>query len=66
MQLRPRFQDCCLTVISLTFHRAHLFCFVFSFSQKQTQKKNDSFPEMQTKQKDSKEWEHGEAGMLQD
>lgn len=30
------------------------------------QKKNDSFAETQTKQKDSKEWEHSEAGMLQD
>lgn len=64
MQLRHRFQDCCLTA-SLTFHRAHLFCFVFFLFTK-TDAKYDSFAEMQTKQKDSKEWEQGEAGMLQD
>lgn len=28
--------------------------------------KNDSFAETHTKQKDSKEWEQGEAGTLQD
>lgn len=64
MQLRRRFQDCCLAA-SLTFHRAHLFCFVFPFSQKQMQK-NDSLAEMQTKQKDSNEWEQGEAGTLRE
>lgn len=31
-----------------------------------TDAKNDSLTEMQTKQKDSNEWEQGEAGMLQE